>query len=292
MASCSAARQARARTTMKDYYARLGVDEDANEEEIKRAYRALAFKYHPDRNQGSKKAEEIFKEITEAYAVLADSQQRRRYDAMRASMSAYDRQRPGAGFSQEELFRDIFSDPNIWRIFADLAGDFQRLGFRFDEEFIKKIFLARGPIFFGGVFFGTFAPWWKILHRGGTRGDFTMGAKTPSGLLGKAIYGAGRKIGGLFIDKLLGQSHGPGLPAWPQSEWLDLNYSLKVSKEEAAAGSEKTMTYWRDGLRERLAIKIPQGIKSGTKLRLRGKGCRGKGGQAPGDLYINIEIEH
>jgi molecular chaperone DnaJ len=65
---------------MKDYYAILGVSREATQEEIKRAYRQLALKYHPDRNPGDKAAEERFKEINEAYAVLSDPERRARYD--------------------------------------------------------------------------------------------------------------------------------------------------------------------------------------------------------------------
>ncbi|MGE4546552.1 MAG: DnaJ domain-containing protein, partial [Desulfurella sp.] len=64
----------------KDYYAILGVDRNATTEEIKKAYRKLALQYHPDRNEGDKKAEEKFKEITEAYAVLSDETKRAKYD--------------------------------------------------------------------------------------------------------------------------------------------------------------------------------------------------------------------
>ncbi|WP_287417305.1 DnaJ domain-containing protein, partial [Oceanithermus sp.] len=65
---------------MKDYYAVLGVSRDASQEEIKKAYRKLALKYHPDKNPGDPSAEERFKEINEAYAVLSDPEQRARYD--------------------------------------------------------------------------------------------------------------------------------------------------------------------------------------------------------------------
>ncbi len=66
---------------MEDYYARLGVNKNASEDEIKKAYRNLAFKYHPDRNPGDKDAEEKFKQISEAYSVLSDSTKRAQYDA-------------------------------------------------------------------------------------------------------------------------------------------------------------------------------------------------------------------
>ena len=81
----------------KDYYEVLGVNRNATEEEIKKAYRKLALKYHPDRNKGNKEAEEKFKEISEAYAVLSDKNKREQYDRFGA-----------AGFHQRFSQEDIF----------------------------------------------------------------------------------------------------------------------------------------------------------------------------------------
>ncbi len=100
--------------TEKDYYRVLGVDRDAPAEDIKKAYRQLALKYHPDRNPGSKEAEEKFKEAAEAYSVLADPEKR----------SAYDR------FGHEGLRGQGFSgfDPSVFEDFEDILGNF--FGFR------------------------------------------------------------------------------------------------------------------------------------------------------------------
>lgn len=108
----------------KDYYEILGVKEDAPESEIKKAYRKLALKYHPDKNPGDKKSEEKFKEISEAYYSLGDKERRVKYDNMRkmggfegdfSSAQGFDfsdflRQFSGGGFSSESSFGDLFGD--------------------------------------------------------------------------------------------------------------------------------------------------------------------------------------
>src|SRR5690554_4869128 len=85
----------------KDYYKILGVDKNATTEEIKKAYRKLALKYHPDRNPNDKIAEEKFKEVTEAHEVLSDPEKRKKYDALGANWKQYERagQQGGFGFS-------------------------------------------------------------------------------------------------------------------------------------------------------------------------------------------------
>jgi len=96
--------------TMKDYYQILGVPRNASQEEIKKAFRRLALKYHPDRNQGNKEAEEKFKEINEAYAVLGDPEKRAQYDRYgTADVSGFE---TGFGFTTTfgEFFEDLFED--------------------------------------------------------------------------------------------------------------------------------------------------------------------------------------
>ena len=106
----------------KDYYGILGVNRDATQEEIKKAYRRLALEYHPDRNPKDKEAEEIFKEIGEAYAVLGDQEKRRMYDRFGPSQF-WQRYQP------EEIFRS-FGFKNVFREF----------NLRFDEEVSRQFF--------------------------------------------------------------------------------------------------------------------------------------------------------
>src|SRR5512136_660317 len=114
----------------KDYYQVLGLKKGASPEEIKRAYRKLAVKYHPDKNQGNKEAEEKFKEINEAYAVLSDPKKKNQYDQF-GSTGFHER------FSQEDIFRgfdvgDLFKDKGFGTddIFSRIfGGGFQQGGF-------------------------------------------------------------------------------------------------------------------------------------------------------------------
>jgi curved DNA-binding protein len=111
---------------VKDYYEILGVEKNASLDEIKRAYRKLAFKYHPDKNQGNKKAEEHFKEINEAYAVLSDPQKREQYDLMGTTKFHQ-------AYSPEDIFRG-FDFGDLRDIFDSFGGTTSRIR-GFDDLF-------------------------------------------------------------------------------------------------------------------------------------------------------------
>jgi DnaJ-class molecular chaperone len=104
----------------KNYYEILGVSPEAPPEEVKKAYRQLALKFHPDRNPGDRQAEERFKEISEAYGVLMDPEKRKQYDLLSRTPFGAGR-KPDFSYTQEEIFRDIFNNPMASDVFSELG---------------------------------------------------------------------------------------------------------------------------------------------------------------------------
>lgn len=275
--------------TQKDYYQILGVGEAASEEEIKRAYRRLALLYHPDRNPGNPRAEERFKEISEAYAVLVDPTKRREYDTFRQAQA---RQEPfrGRAWNQDDLFRDLFSHPRSADIFEELGREFARLGFRFDDTFFRNVFFSGRGIFFGGVVvFGPFGMRRMVFRPGreamGERQRHEMRpesepAAIPSvtGFLGWLV----RELKAVLTTPAEGARRLLALASGRRG--TDVIQSLDITSEEARLGGRRRVAIQRDGRREELLVKIPPGVRPGTRLRLRGKGVDG------GDLYLKVEI--
>lgn len=249
----------------KDYYKILGVAENASQEEIKVAYRKLAFQYHPDRNKESPEAGDRMKEINESYAVISDSEKRREYDAMRRAYgsSAYGR------FRQNYSEHDIFKGSDIDEIFEEMGRAF---GFRsFDEifrefygsdyrsfEFRRPGVRGRGYVFFG---------------RPAAQGD----RKVPDFPLGGNLG----RVAKFAMKKLLGME-------WPEKgdDWRDV---VRIDPSTAKEGGEVVYLHRRKS--KELRVKIPRGIKDGQVVRLGGMGEEGKGGAEPGDLYLKVQIK-
>lgn len=274
-------------TTYKDYYAILGLGPEATEDEIKRTYRRLALQYHPDRNPGNRQAEEKFKEISEAYAVLIDQRKRREYDQFRTS-DFHTHTGGGFRYSQEDIFRDIFHDPRISELFQELSREFRASGLRFDEEFFSRMFgSGRRGVFFGGIIFGPGGVRTFSSSRGTdevhTPPKRSVGQK-KDGLL--AAIGRGVKR---FLSNTLLEKDGDITPLSTNDKDSDLNFRLTLTPEEAATGTKKPIKFLRGNRSESLVVTIPPGVKTGTRLRLKGKG-RVKAGQKRGDLFLHIVI--
>jgi DnaJ-class molecular chaperone len=281
----------------KEYYEILGLKENASAEEIRKAYRKLALHYHPDRNRGDATAEERFKAISEAYAVLTDPDKRRRYDCARATgagMRAEAQAEPWAYTSQEDILRDLLRNRDAAAIFEELTREFQRMGFRFDDGFVRHTFFGGRGVVFGGIFFG--GPFGGRRHRrredvgafgrqtadwGPRLGDRAAagraGAQQSVGLfarIGRALQGIGR------VARLALGSGQRG---------ADLTQDFVITPAEARQGTRKHLRYARGADFEEVIVTIPAGVQPGTKLRLRGKGLQGMSG-APGDLYLRIHV--
>lgn len=273
------------RTPLKDYYQILEVPPQASAEEIKKAYRKLALKHHPDRNPGDREAaEHAFKEVTEAYGVLIDAHKRSQYDRMRTRSSDWAQADFSNGeFSREQVFKDIFQNPYARKIFKDLEKEFFKQGFRFDRHFVNKTFFRGTGFLITGFFvftlFGNRGQnrTWTEPIKTGTRKQIQTGPKVP------------------FLRKL-GEKAGILSPqALPKDRDRTVtgsrSYKLSITPAEAIRGAEITIQIKKKKQTEKLLVKIPPGIKDGAKLRLAGKGDPGRRGSPPGDLFILVSIK-
>jgi curved DNA-binding protein len=289
----------------RDYYKMLGVDKNASEQEIKRAYRKLALKYHPDRNRGDKNAEEQFKLVNEAYAVLSDKEKRKQYDTFGSTGF---RQR----FSQEDIFRgfdvgDILKDFGFSSndIFSTLFGRGTRRKFHFGAR--------------GGPRYEYSSPWGEGFH-----GETHMPKKGDDVTydlhitMEEAAFGADKKVSyrrdgrleritlkippGISSGKKLrvegkgepGKNGGPrgnlffriNMQQHPlfQREGDDLIIEKEVSVSQAALGAEVEVPTL-DGRRR---VKIPPGTQSHTKLRLKNHGFPHFKGSGRGDGFVKV----
>jgi len=265
---------------MKDYYQILGVLDSASQEEIRSAFRKLAFKHHPDTNPGNEKqAEEKFKEINEAYGVLGDKDKRQQYDSVRRSPFAgigYDTQYKGFQYSQQDIFRSIFSNQAT---FDELSRMFTQAGLRFDQDFLNRVF------FEGNSFTFQFFTSPGVSQRAYQQHHSPDRVSTykPS-LIERLLTRVVAKIGKYALRKLFGFQY----EALPKQS-LDRHIELEISPIEASAGCEKGITYKRDNKTKKLMVKIPPGVKPETKIRLKGMGIIDD--KKPGDLYLHIKVK-
>jgi DnaJ-class molecular chaperone len=290
----------------RDYYEVLGVGRSASTDEIRKAYKRLAKKYHPDYNPGDKKAEANFKEVSEAYAVLANDESRKKYDT-------FGHQGPGAGPGFDFSGFD----------FRNMRGNYSSGGETFSGSFgdiLSELFGGRGgrarggggrgqP--FGG--FGGFGGFedpaalggrdlqyrmaidFMLAAKGGVtklqvpregRED-TVSVRIPAGvdngqtirIKGKGEVGPRGPAGDLLIEVTI-EPH-----KFFKREGLDLFCTLPITIAEAVLGA-KVQAPTLDG---GVTITIPPGTQGGQTLRVRGRGIRKKAG-AEGDLYVAVTI--
>ncbi|MDA8428708.1 MAG: DnaJ domain-containing protein [Geobacteraceae bacterium] len=276
-----------------DYYKTLGVDKKATPDDIKKAFRKLAVKYHPDRNPGDKAAEDKFKELNEAYAVLSDPKKKEEYDTY--GSSGFHKQ-----YSQEDIFRGF-----------DFGNAYKDMGAGGGEDIFSRLF---GGSFGGGRGQGGRGGFRAGPQKGGdlemeidvSFRDAVLGAekgvafrrngkreelkvKIPAGvdngskirITGKGGQGeSGGPDGDLYLiirvlpDPVFSRDNG------------DLLVERPIPFSAACLGTSLDVPTLEGDKR----IKVPAGIQPGTKIRLKGFGVKTLGSNAKGDLYVKIAL--
>jgi DnaJ-class molecular chaperone len=248
----------------QDYYRILGVDQHAEAKKIKEAYRELAFKYHPDRNEKNPNSSEMMKSVNEAYAVLSNSEKRRAYDAMRRRLgdNAYNQ------FRNTYTEQDIFKGSDVHEIFEEMARSFGLRG-------VDAIFSD-----FYGSGYKRFTFRQHGLHGSGFiyRGGF--GGRRGKGMTSGTSLGMGR-----FARYLLQKATGVRLPQMGQ----DIRDTIHLNPEFAKSGGPYPYHHIRRS--KKLVVSIPAGTKDGQQIRLSQMGAAGKNGGPNGDLYLKVKFK-
>ena len=254
----------------RDYYKVLDVPRSATEAEIKKAYRRLAMKYHPDRNPNDKEAEERFKEAKEACEVLTDSHQRAVYDQHgHAGIEAQSRGGGRGGFSAGDAFSDIFGD-----VFGDIFGAAKRGGrsqvFRgADLRYELELDLDRAVFGYEAEIEVPKLTECETCHgSGAAKGSSASACDTCGG------SGQVRISQGFFqLQQTCPRCRGVGT----------------VIKNPC----DTCLGQGRVRRTRKLAVKVPAGVDTGDRIRLSGEGEAGRNGGPPGDLYVEVHVrEH
>ena len=249
-----------------DYYQVLGIEKDVEAGEIRDAYRKLALKYHPDRNNGDPESAEKMKSLNEAYAVLSNPQKREDYDLMRDryGSSAYGQ------FRQNYSDQDIFRGSDINKVFEELAKSFGLRGF---EDIFRDAY-GNGYRTFEFRSNGMNGRGYVFTSNVGRGGENSAQIPHMEGGLGKIVRFAFKKLSGIELPE----------------KGRDIADVIRLEPREAKTGGSREYTHWgRD--KKKIMIKIPAGVNDGQKIRLAGMGEDGKGGAEPGDLYLKVHIK-
>jgi molecular chaperone DnaJ len=255
--------------TKRDYYEVLGVGKDAVEADIKKAYRRLAMKLHPDRNAGDTKTEAEFKDVKEAYEVLSDQQKRATYDQF--GHAGLDAQagggRGGPGFNPGDAFGDIFGD-----VFGDIFGGGGRRG--------------RSTVFRGADLRYELA----LTLEQAVFGD-TVNLQLPTLVSCDTCAGSGAKPGTKPVtcrtcdgngQVRMTRGHFSIQQPCPTCRGSGQQIEQPCSSCQGRGRMQKTKT---------LAVKVPPGVDNGDRIRLSGEGEAGQNGGPAGDLYVEIHIQ-
>ena len=279
----------------RDYYEVLGVNKNADAATIKKAYRKLAKKYHPDSNEGNASAAEHFKEVNEAYDVLSDEKKRKLYDQF--GHAAFEEGAGNYGNAQGSSFGSGFGGSQGGPFGSGFGG-------------------AQGNPF-GGGFHGSYSDGngyheyhfengedmddiLKNIFGGGFKKSKSSGGFGSSGFGGSGFHGSG--FGGFGSNGTDGfgsgfgtggsDFHSQGFGGSYSSKGEDLHAEVTVSFDEAAFGGKKVIRLQSsNGGVQNYEVNIPAGIESGKSIRLKGKGYPGVGGGEAGDLLLKVNVQ-
>jgi curved DNA-binding protein len=235
----------------KDYYATLGVSKTASAKDIKQAFRKLARKHHPDVNPNDKGAETKFKDLNEANEVLGDPEKRRKYDELGAN----------------------------WRMYEQAQQQGQP-------------YPGGSPFGGAGGFGGEGGAW--TINMGGPGGPRTMseeemrdmfggGGEDPFSDFFRTFFGGGGAAGG---------GEGRGRTRAPRSQkGRDIEHEVELTLEEAYHGAMRRISITLGGHARSIDVRIPAGVKDGSRVRASGEGETGANGGASGDLFLRVRIK-
>jgi len=258
----------------KDYYEVLGVIKSASSEEIKKAYRKLALKHHPDRNKGDKAAESKFKEASEAYHVLSDKERRTNYDQF--GHAAFEGAGGRGGFSNFDFsnaFSDIFGSDIFDDFFEGFGGsrgrrqkrssDFRGTDLRYDLSIsLEEVYNGKKQ----EINFSSSEKCGRCNGYGAEPGSKPISCSTCGG------QGQVRSSQGFFtIQQTCPECNGAG--------------------EQISSPCKDCKGMCKKQTRKKISTNIPKGVDDGTRIRLSGKGEAGIKGGGNGDLYIFVSVE-
>ncbi len=263
-----------------DFYEILGVDRDASQEEIKRAYRRLARKHHPDVNPGDEQAEQRFKEISQAYQTLKDPEKRAKYDQFG---EAWEQARQAGQWQGGDFTQFVFTNfgaGSFRDIFGDLFGDMGPGGVQFTTG-RSRVRPEPGPVRGHDVEYELPVSFDEAVHGVEKEISLTLADRCPEceGMGGEtqtcpACGGTGQAhSGGGFFN--LGAS-------CPQCQGTG---QVVTSRCSVCHGTGETTR------RRRIRVKIPAGVETGSKVRVAGEGGRGVAGGPPGDLILTMQVQ-
>ncbi|WP_062551651.1 DnaJ C-terminal domain-containing protein [Peptoniphilus phoceensis] len=281
----------------KDYYEILGVSKDADEKEIKSAYRKLAKKYHPDLHQGDDAAAEKFKEVSEAYEVLSDKDKRNKYDKFGSnydfssgydfdpSQYGYTYTTGGSGADFSDFFETIFGSSKSGGNFSggfninDIFGDFSSKGRGKSNKKARNKFESELSISIKEAYEGVT----KNVSLTYKQEEYDIAVKIPAGITSnKKVKVKGEKFGlpGDILFKInIRDEKNLSL------DGLDIIKTENIYPWEAALGTTKTV----ETLKGKLKLKIPKAFVGGNKMRIPSKGFKDLKGNV-GDLYVIFNI--